>query len=552
MKPTRRDFLKQAGAVTISGVVIGCGDSGSVEADAAVVAQPPRGDPGTDTGADTPLEPDDLEDYQYDGDPGPETLFQHGVASGDPLADAVIIWTRASVGADKAAESVDVWWEIAVDKDFIQRVAVGTATTGPDADHTVKIDVTGLNAGRTYYYQFKSLGRTSPVGRTRTTADGPLDRLRLGVCSCAKYTSGYFHAYRYLAEQPDLDAVLHLGDYIYESNVEGFTAGRDHLPPYEPVSLDDYRARYANYRTDLDLQEAHRQHPFIAIWDDHETTNNSWKDGASNHDPPGEGTWVDRKAAAIQAYFEWLPIRDTDDRHIFRTFKFGDLVDLVMLDTRLYGRDEQTKDPIEMADPARTLLGFEQEKWLDDQLAESAATWRVLGQQVVMTPLTAGGEVLNNDQWDGYQAARDRLLDSLDALAADNVVVLTGDIHSSWAGEVPRDAADYDPETGDGARLIELVTPGITSGFPLQEGLVDLAKELNPHIKYGEVTRRGYMVVDVTPERMQAAWYHMASVTEETTTQSVDAAWSTALGSVRLVQDDATVEPPSDVPDPAP
>lgn len=239
--------------------------------------------------------------------------FLHGVASGDPLADRVVLWTRVTGDADAPAE-IPVSWVIAEDPALKRIVGAGVTLTSQDVDFTVKIDAEGLKAEKTYYFRFRSLGHSSPIGRTKTLPkkDRALERLRLAFASCSNYPYGFFNAYGAIAQRPDLDAVLHLGDYLYEyANGEygdGSAIGRVPNPDREIVSLADYRARHAQYKTDPDLQEAHRQHPFIVVWDDHETTNNSWRDGAENHQPE-EGDFQARKAAAIQAYFEWMPLR---------------------------------------------------------------------------------------------------------------------------------------------------------------------------------------------------------------------------------------------------
>lgn len=511
MKTTRRDFLKTAGALSVLPIgarLAGCGDDG---------------------GDESPT----FDDYSYDGALGPEGLFGHGVASGDPLPDAVILWTRVSGGS---ADPIEVWWEIAEDPAFEHRVQVGTKQATSETDFTMKVDALGLTAGTTYHYRFFALGRQSPVGRTRTAPAGETDHVTFAVVSCSKYAAGYFHAYGAVAERSGIDAVVHLGDYIYEGGDKGFVAERDHAPAHELVTLADYRMRYSQYRADTNLQAAHQQHPFICVWDDHESANNSWKDGASAHQTGDEGSWEDRKATSIRVWHEWLPVREQADGRIYRRMKYGDLVDLMMLDTRLHGRDEPvpTHDTDALADPDRSILGADQEAWLDQALVGSTARWKLLGQQVMLAPLTAAGEVLNNDQWDGYQAARDRLIASIDKTP--NVVVLTGDIHSSWANEVPRDVATYDAETGEGSACVEFIAPGITAGFPLDEGLVDLAKQLNPHVRYGEVTHRGYVLLDLDAERAHASWYHFADVQNPNDTQFFDAAWSVATGQTRLTE----------------
>ena len=298
--------------------------------------------------------------------PGPENLFQHGVASGDPVANGVILWTRVSPARTDLRE---VEWEVAVDPSFDSIVASGATLTSVDRDFTVKVDVRGLPPGQTFYYRFRAQQRTSPIGRTRTAPAGSVGRARFGVASCSSFAQGYFHAYRALAARTDLDAVIHLGDYIYESGPGQFGDNRASEPAREATTLADYRTRHAQYKRDPDLQEVHRQHPFISVWDDHETANNAWKDGANNHQPETEGAWAARKAAAQRAYAEWMPIREQQDiGRIWRKLAWGDLADLVLLDTRLWARTTSSgaivgAPPAE--NPAASLLG-------DDQ----AAGWR--------------------------------------------------------------------------------------------------------------------------------------------------------------------------------
>ena len=559
MRPTRRDFLKGAGAGAVGLIVAGCaegsgdataapGDASGAGGDAAAGADgaPAGNDGGGGDAAET------IPEYTYDGPVGPEGLFAHGVASGDPLADAVILWSRVS--PDTLDAGVPVFWELARDTEFADRVAAGTVETSAERDFTVKLDATGLSAGTTYYYRFKSLGRTSPIGRTRTLPSGTVERVRLAVCSCSKYSEGYFHGFRAMAQRADLDAVLHLGDYIYESG-GGSAIGRQHEPSHTLITLADYRTRYAQHRRDPDLQEAHRQHPFIAVWDDHEVANNAWATGAEGHAPATDGAWEDRKAAGLQAYAEWIPIREqAAPDHIFRQFQFGDLVDLLMLDTRIVGRDAPVKpeNAEALADPVRQLLGLEQEAWLKARLAESTAAWRLLGQQIMFAPLTLSGAVINADQWDGYPAARQRVLDMVKDTGTDNVVILSGDIHSSWACDVPADPLTYDPATGDGSVMVEYVAPGVTSGFPIGSAIVDLAVQSNPHIKWGETEHKGYIVLDVSAARAEAAWYHLSSVEETEWTESAAAVFAVADGETRLTKVASPAAAPTSPPAPAP
>jgi len=470
--------------------------------------------------------------------PAEDSPFKHGVASGDPLADAVILWTRVTT----AAASVEVKWELSATKDFAKVDASGTATTSADRDYTVKVDAKALKAGTTYFYRFTAEGKTSPVGRTKTASTGALSRLRLGVVSCSSLAHGYFHAYRELATRLDLDAIVHLGDYIYEYGNQEYGEVRKYEPPHELLSLDDYRKRYAQYRRDPDLAAVHLQFPFINVWDDHETADNSWSGGASNHSPT-EGEYAARRAAAAKAYSEWVPIRDQEGGKIYRGFVFGDLVDLTMLDTRIIGRDQQVEKKTDAAllDAKRQLLGAEQEIWLADRLKSSTAKWQLLGQQVVVASFPV---FFNEDAWDGYPGAKERLNVMLEANAAKNIVVLTGDIHMSFAFELPRDpkSADYDPKTGKGSLGVEFVVPGVTSpGMP--EQLANVATGLvqdNPHLKYANVHQKGYVVLDITPERVQSAWYLYTEIDQPQASPRFAAAWSVKAGTKALYSDTET------------
>ena len=463
--------------------------------------------------------------------------FQHGVASGDPLSDRVILWSRITPDVDPlfADANVPYRWEIALDPAISSIVNQGSGITGPDVDFTVKVDAGQLLPGTTYYYRFYSNGVASPTGRTRTLPVNHVERLRIAFCSCSNYPMGFFNVYREIAARADLDAVLHLGDYIYEYGPGGFGTdtglGRDPVPAKDIVALQDYRQRYAQYRGDPDLQEAHRQHPFICIWDDHETADNAWYGGAANHDPATQGDWFARRSAANRAYFEWMPIRDNGlidqfgDHTIYRQFRFGDLVDLFMLDTRILARDKQADwgDQATADDINRSLLGFEQEQWLNNGLSRSQSQgvrWRVLGQQVMMAQLSLADDVsINMDQWDGYTATRDRLFNYVADRNIDNFMVLTGDIHSSWAFDLtpnPFNLLSYGRLSGRGALGGEFVTPGVTSTFLEKSPLTTVASIALggglPHLKWTDITQRGYVLLDIDHRRTKAHWYHVDTV----------------------------------------
>ncbi|WP_180064426.1 alkaline phosphatase [Acinetobacter sp. YH12095] len=341
--------------------------------------------------------------------------FLHGVASGDPLHDRIILWTRVTP-SDTAAR-IEVVWEIASDEVFKQLVNTGKVQTSAAQDFTVKVDADRLQTGTKYYYRFRFGNTVSAIGQTKTLPQRS-DQVKFAVCSCSNYPAGYFHVYKEIAQENNLDVIIHLGDYIYEYGQGGYATddakqlGRTFAADNdkEIIKLDDYRKRYALYRTDADLQTAHQRHPFIVIWDDHELSNDTWEAGADNHQE-GEGSFIERKIAALQAYFEWMPIRpvaENDHLNIYRQFDFGGLVNLMMLDTRILARHKQldyanymTAEGIDAAkfqadlfSDQRTLMGGVQREWLQKQLGQSKATWNVLAQQVLTAKMLIPQELL--------------------------------------------------------------------------------------------------------------------------------------------------------------
>ncbi len=475
--------------------------------------------------------------------------FYHGVASGDPLTDRVILWTRLTL--DTPVLSAVVRWRIATDTLLQQVVNSGSTTTSAQRDYTVKVDADGLQPNTWYYYQFEYNGLLSPIGRTRTLPTGDIERLRLAVVSCADYQNGYYHAYRDLALRNSVDAVLHLGDYIYEYAASSMLADRKHEPPYEIITLEDYRLRHSLYKLDENLRLLHQQLPMIAVWDDHETANNAWTHGAQNHQPDTEGAWEDRKRAGKQAYVEWMPIREntTADDEIYRKFAFGKLLSLYMLDTRLEGRSQQVPaNSPELNNPERTIIGPQQFEWLTSGIRRDSARWIALGQQVMMAPLQAFGQVLNTDQWDGYPAQRRRLYDSLLLYSKNNLIVLTGDIHTAWANDLP--LSNYVPTSGDNAVGVEFIATSISSSKLSVPAGPDLIRALNPHVKFVDLTRYGYFILDLTAERAQAEFVFINDVKQPTYTVEVGPAWATAHGSNRLSP--STVSAPPSYPPLAP
>ncbi|SFM33709.1 alkaline phosphatase D family protein [Marinobacter zhejiangensis] len=515
-----------------------------------------------------------------DSDNGRSIAFTHGVASGDPLQDAVMLWTRVVPDSNPSA-AVAVGWEVATDEAFANLTHTGTIEARQEHDFTIKVDVRNLLPGQTYYYRFSAAGRTSVTGITRTLPEGSVASVRLAVMSCSNYPAGHFHVYAAAAQEQNLDAVVHLGDYIYEYDGNGYATedaealGRT-LPAdnnTELLTLMDYRKRYALYRSDGDLQSLHAKVPFITVWDDHEVANDTWREGAENHND-GEGDFSDRKLAALQAYFEWLPIRpvvEGDNETIYRTFQFGDLVALHMLDTRVIGRDQQldytnylTAGGInaaafqtDLTDLNRTLLGAEQLGWLQNSLAQSTATWDVLGQQVLMGRMMLPAELLsgflnpdpsllalfqelavlkgrylagdptltpeeiarvttvlpyNLDAWDGYFAEREAVLGTASALNR-NLVVLAGDTHNAWASNLTNMHGD---QVGVEFATSSISSPGLEKYLQLPDAYVPGAEQaitvLVDDLQYVNASQRGYLMVEFTATEAKADWRFVTTV----------------------------------------
>ena len=339
---------------------------------------------------------------------------------------------------------------------------------------------------------------------------------------------------------------MHLGDYIYEYGDGEYGDVRNYDPPYETLVLDDYRRRYRQYRKDADLQDAHAAHAFVVVWDDHETADNAWSGGAENHDAT-EGDYADRRRDSTQAFFEWIPIREGEAGIIYRQLAYGDLVDIIMLDTRIIGRSEQG-GAADIPDPDRSLLGDAQAAWLEDRLSNSAAQWKLLGQQVMMAQLKlvgatdaeGSGTFLNLDQWDGYGASRDRLWNFVLDQGIENFVVLTGDIHTSWANELtfdPNNPEVYDPATSAGALGVEFVCTAVTSPSIVSNSAIDFIQDANPQIRYIDLERKGYMVLDISPERIQCDWFYVADVTSpEGGAESWGKGWEVRSGMPKLIE----------------
>ena len=547
---TRRHFLQASAAAGALPLLNACGSSEAPIADPAGRTPRPAGAP---------------------------PAFKHGIASGDPLADRILLWTRVTPPVGTA--SVPVTVTLYRDPQLTQRVGSRSVSTTAARDYTVKIDFDGLAAGQTYYYRFESGTAKSVVGRTRTLPAVGVERLRFGVVACSQYTNGWFNAYGALAKRGDLDAILHLGDYIYEAEYTPISAERAHTPLKEITTLADYRERHAQYKTDPDLAELHRQTPFITIWDDHESTDNSYRDSARNHTegapPAGEGVWSQRKAWAQQAYFEWLPIREQQPGNfdlIYRQFVFGDLVDLLMLDTRLQ-RDVAPADfppacDATLTDPSRQMLGMPQESWFTGKLRASTARWRVVGSSVMFGQWkvagapntgTCGGQYINADQWDGYQVARNRIFAALSGAgglpAVTNNIFLAGDIHSAWAldlTEDPNNATTYNPVTGAGTRAVEFVCNSVTSSFPTPGDSGAAFVAANPAIRYIQTAQRGYLLLDITRTAVTGEFWLNPNVTTRSPAETFARAYRSTHGAPSLVQAAAATAAPGNPPAPAP
>lgn len=477
-----------------------------------------------------------------------ENPFKLGIASGDPLPDGVVLWTRLAPNPTDSggmpAERVEVDWQVATDERMSNVVKKGRATAAPDLGHSVHVDVRGLEPARWYWYQFRAGGHTSPVGRTRTAPNSrkALDKLSFAFASCQHYETGYFTPYRHMVEE-ELDLIVHLGDYIYEGATRTDRV-RQHNGP-EITSLSDYRNRHALYRLDPDLQKAHALFPWIVTWDDHEVENNYADDKSEDGVPRDQ--FLERRANAYQAYYEHMPLRRESlprgsKMRLYRRLAFGDLAEFSVLDTRQYRTDQPCGDgnkpqcPEALAEDA-TLLGPEQERWFLDGLRRSPAKWNIIAQQVMMAKVDRmpGPEhAYAMDQWSGYEAARKRILNFLNERKPSNPVVLTGDIHSNWVADLKADFADPKSATVG----TEFVGTSITSGGDGSDSqpLVDKYLPENPHVHFYN-NQRGYVRCVVTPNRWQSDYRVVPFVSKpgaEITTRASFAVENGRAGAQRL------------------
>ncbi|HCE1804542.1 TPA: alkaline phosphatase D family protein [Vibrio parahaemolyticus] len=554
MSLSRRDFMKVVSSTAVATGLIGCGS-------------------------------DDNESVAVS--------FEHGVASGDPTQTQVIIWTRVTT----AASYVDVSWQVASDMEFSNVVQSGVFTTDTGRDFTVKVDVQNLNANSQYYYRFMVGEMMSEVGQTQTLPEDGVEKASMAVVSCANYPAGYFHVYREILnqhEQSPFNVVLHLGDYIYEYGAGGYASedaaalGREPSKGAECITLDDYRKRYAQYRQDADLQALHAKLPMIAVWDDHELANDTWKNGAENHQDD-EGRFIDRRAAAAAAWTEWLPVRENtfSNMLIYRQFSFGNLVNLMMLDTRLVGRDKPL-DYFSLSAPTmeaigglvaqsrsadRELLGTEQLAWLMKEFNTHDAKWNVLGQQVLMSRMELPSSVMtamfqlftsteekkteallavntaitgyladpsadpislpyNLDAWDGYYVEREKVY-QLAKASSGNFVSLAGDTHNAWASEL-KDVSNN--PIGVEFATSSVSSPGLEEYLALDPVAIAQMEYTVPHLvselQWADIKQRGFMRVTFTADAAQSTWYLVSTIKDkkyQVTTKSASTTNGTTL-----------------------
>jgi alkaline phosphatase D len=514
--------------------------------------------------------------------------FLHGVASGDPAADGAVIWTRATP-PEGATGDIALRWHVAASAEG-RPLKSGRVAARAARDFTAKVEVAGLKPGAEHWYWFETPGgQRSPTGRFRTLPVGRTADVAMAVVSCQLYPGGYFNAFRAIAALPRLDAVLHLGDYIYEYGPDGYGAeigrklGRLPEPPREIVTLEDYRVRHAQHKADPDLQAAHARAAFIVVWDDHEVTNDGWIGGAQNHQPDAEGDWAKRKAAAMQAYFEWMPIRDPKPGRpweaINRSFEFGDLATLAMVETRLLARSQQvapkgavpTPDEFatllaERARSERELLGAEQQRWLETTLSRSKRAgkpWQVLGNQIVMARVNGpdlekqlgptafqaalarmpeafrgrvqaniagyrAGLPFNFDSWDGYPPARERLYAAFRRIGV-RPVVLAGDSHAAWANDL-HDASGELVAAEFGTTAIS--SPSYGDVLP---GIGRMIQAASPEVKFCDQDNKGFLVLTLTPDQARADYHAVSTVVAKEFTTRVVASWAASFDKTKPI-----------------
>lgn len=500
---------------------------------------------------------------------GAGSLFQHGVASGDPTPRRVVIWTRVTAPAGRTP--VAGLWRV-LEAETGRPIANGQTRIRTEADDTIRVDVGGLSPDTRYVYEFEVDGELSPRGRTRTLPESDVTSIRFGQVSCAKYNAGHFNAYARLAERDDLSFLLHLGDWIYEASQTppaSQTASRDIGRPFDPLheckTLDDYRQRYAQYRRDPDVQAISAAHPVISTVDDHEFADGAWRDGATEHKPGRDGPWSARRAAAFQAREEWLPVRRPDmasPERVYRSIPIGSLAELFMLDTRTM-RDEPVPPPAS-GKKGRTALGPDQRAWLYDALRASRARWRLVGNPSVMTRtwndslpasvrealvkvklIDMDGTGPDYDQWDGYPHERRELLDVISKLPESNVVVLSGDVHVGLAAELAETPSE--PPVA-----VEFVNTSLTSqnlddkmGWSLRKESLEVEQALlagMPHLRYIDLDSHGYSIVELDRDRLRFEWWTVDGLETRSPGQALASAMTVRHGQPRLFGDGEPAE----------
>ncbi len=475
--------------------------------------------------------------------------FYHGVASGDPLNDRVIIWTRVTTDSS----SVEVKWRVATDTAMQNILANGLLTTDASRDYTVKVDVTGLQPGINYYYEFEAMGRLSQRGRTKTLPAGNVSSLRIGFVGCSNYEFGYFNAYSILKNRNDVDLIIHYGDYIYEYGHKGGgvdTINRRTFPEYDAYDLTSYRQRYAWYRLDPSLRNLHQQYPMVVIWDDHEFANDAFADTSENHRPASQGTWAARKANAIKVFKEWIPMReDTSRTNIINfTQSVGNLADIIYTEDRIqrsvFNTDSQFinmmligQDPLLYDTPDRTMHGKRQMEWMANQIKTSNAKWKILANQVVFSSYFykgIGGFPFHQVQgWDANPLDRKKIIDTINQYNIKNVVVLSGDIHVAMAFDIPGGVVPYDPTTGAGSAAVEFVADNVVEGDVLPNAEAYMYSN-NLNLRYIKLKSQGYCVIDITPNSVCCDYWETDSVSTANTHQNFLSTWCTVQGENHL------------------
>lgn len=469
--------------------------------------------------------------------------FYHGVASGDPLSDRVIIWTRVTP-SDSLYYPVSVKYYVSASPDFSSIIRQGTVITDTSKDYTVKIDVDGLQADTYYYYYFEALGKNSLTGRTKTTANGTYSNLKLVLLTGSDYRRGYFNSLARLSERNDIDLIFHSGDYIYEQG--GGPSDRLHEPDAEIYRLQDYRTRISQYRLDTMLMRCHQLYPWVIIWDDHDVVVDALRDTSYRHDATSFGLYKDRKNAAVKAFREWMPVRDDTASYYknWRKTSFGNLADFYAVDVRLYDRDRFADDIFDTIynHPDAKIIGPEQMDWLTSEMSGSQAQWKIVGGGLMFSQLKVASVPLVLENWDGYPYERNKIFDCIEQHNVDNTIFLSGDFHCSFACDVartPYNILNYNPLNGNGSLAVEFLPPALASDN-FDEGndyglgasnatlAANLIKSVNPHIKYVDLTGQGYVLLDITPQRAQGEfWFSQNILDPENTTETCAQIWKT-------------------------